>query len=543
MLLTISLGCAAAGDSIRPTLSVRTFGCEPDGRDCAAPLAAAMAACAQRGGCTLTFPPLPSPGGGQAETVYRSSSWALAASNVTLVVPPGVTVRATETDAANMAPGAAWPTLPWLEHPSMPCNDCPYACGAGCGPAKRAWLHAQNVSGVVIEGGGTFHGGGQYWWCARDPQQVGHKHAGQMPAYCAPRNSTNTLRSTCPPRMVHFVGASDVVMRNVTFKYSGFWMMHLQFCDGVLLDGVTLYNPDNATYEAANGDGLDVGSSRNIVVRNSVLDMSDDQICVRAGQGHAAATQAAASDGVGEGRCGLHSMLVEDCEIRNGHGISFGSDGVGGVRNVTFRNIYMNGNGPQGHHVGAGYHGTARVAVIFVKANHGGEWRDLTWRNIHGVNVVGGISLTEDHSNAHGDPPWPLPLPLPLGAGPAPSGPPRFENILFEDFNLTVGGYSSANFATVPGTIKNLTLRRVHLRPTAAQLARQGSISWVCKTVDCHGGKGQSCDPPTAPAGPIEENRFFCDGCTAEDVRPAMNGDRTSSSGKTKESYDCRFVL
>eukprot|EP01051_Picozoa_sp_SAG22_P013195 SAG22_NODE_1452_length_4395_cov_2.925745_5_plen_109_part_00 len=83
----------------------------------------------------------------------------------------------------------------------------------------------------------------------------------------------------------------------------------------------------------------------------------------------------------------------------------------------------MNGNGPQGTHDGGGYHGTDRVAVVFVKANHGGIWQDLTWQNISGVNVVGGISMTEDHSNAHGDPPWPLPLPLPLGAGPAPSGP------------------------------------------------------------------------------------------------------------------------
>eukprot|EP01051_Picozoa_sp_SAG22_P013194 SAG22_NODE_1452_length_4395_cov_2.925745_4_plen_120_part_00 len=110
--------------------------------------------------------------------------------------------------------------------------------------------------------------------------------------------------------------------------------MHLQFCDGVLLDGVTMFNPNNGTYEASNGDGIDVGSSRNIVVRNSLLDMSDDQICVRAGQGHAATASAA-------GRCGSHSMLFENSEIRNGHGISFGSDGLGGVRNVVRNAKFM----------------------------------------------------------------------------------------------------------------------------------------------------------------------------------------------------------
>ena len=58
------------------------------------------------------------------------------------------------------------------------------------------------------------------------------------------RNASNTLRDMCPPRMVHLVGASDVLMDNVSFTTSGFWMMHLEFCDGVTLDGVTLWNPN-----------------------------------------------------------------------------------------------------------------------------------------------------------------------------------------------------------------------------------------------------------------------------------------------------------
>eukprot|EP01051_Picozoa_sp_SAG22_P013196 SAG22_NODE_1452_length_4395_cov_2.925745_6_plen_109_part_00 len=106
-----------------------------------------------------------------------------------------------------------------------------------------------------------------------------------------------------------------------------------------------------------------------------------------------------------------------------------------------------------------------------------------------------------------------------------------------------MGGYSSANFATLPAhTIKNLTLRRIHLRPTATLLERAGTMGWSCKTVDCHGGKGRSCDPPTAPATPIQQNRLYCDGCTAEDVVPPLKGDRMSSGGKKVASYDCRFI-
>ena len=287
-----------------------------------------------------------------------------------------------------------------------------------------------------------------------------------------------------------------------------------------------------------NGDGLDIGSSKNIVVKNSRIDVSDSHICVRAGQGHAAALQTKPDDPVGDGRCGSHSMLFDNIVFGDGHGISFGSDGVGGVRNVTFANSFINGLGPQGSAT-AGYAGTAFGAVIFVKANHGGQWQDLSWRNITGVNVQKGISIAEQHSNWHSDPPWPRPLPLPLGEGSAPSGPPAFENLLFEDFDLTVRPqHGSSNFATIPHTITNLTLRRVNLRPTPDLAAKGETLGWVCEAVDCDpAGKGPDCDPPTGPEPKRPTlDKFFCTGCTAEDVEPPLVG---RSGGK---AYDCSFT-
>ena len=66
-------------------LSVLDFGARPDGAtNSHRAVATAMAACAARGGCTLTFPPhaLPSAAGSTVEaaaagTVYRTSSFAL----------------------------------------------------------------------------------------------------------------------------------------------------------------------------------------------------------------------------------------------------------------------------------------------------------------------------------------------------------------------------------------------------------------------------------------------------------------------------------
>lgn len=207
-----SIFLAAGVAAAVPELSVLEFGARPDGSNSAGALAHAMTSCAASGGCVLTFPHA----GLESTTVYRTSSFAVC-SNLTLVVPPGVVVRGTEDDASN-SDDASWPTLPWLEHPSMPCNDCPYACGAGCGPTKRGWLYGQNVSNVTVTGGGEMHGGGRWWWCARDPHQTPRPKP--LPGYCANRNTTNTLRGVCPPRMIHLVGAKDIVMRNISLTNS-----------------------------------------------------------------------------------------------------------------------------------------------------------------------------------------------------------------------------------------------------------------------------------------------------------------------------------
>ena len=143
-------------------LSIEDFGGVADGEtNNHGAFVAAIAACAAAQGCSLTFPPVK----GRSSTVYRTSSVSLT-SFMTLIIPSSVTLRATETDRDNMNE-TFWPTLQRLEHPAKPCMACAYGCGGGCGPVKRAWLHAHKVTAVTITGGGTLHGGGQYWWCAR----------------------------------------------------------------------------------------------------------------------------------------------------------------------------------------------------------------------------------------------------------------------------------------------------------------------------------------------------------------------------------------
>jgi polygalacturonase len=50
-------------------------------------------------------------------------------------------------------------------------------------------------------------------------------------------------------------------------RNSPFWNLHFQFSSDIVVDGVQIYQyPD-----AANADGIDIDSSRDVVVRNTMV--------------------------------------------------------------------------------------------------------------------------------------------------------------------------------------------------------------------------------------------------------------------------------
>ena len=322
-----ALACAAGSQRTGNLVRVTDFGALPDGKsNNAAAIARATARCVELGGCTLSFP-APAPAPAPVPTaVYRTSSFVVP-SHTTVWVPVGVQVRGTESDAVNLN-SSAWPVQPRVEFPAAPCMSCAYACGGGCGPAKRAWIFVHNATNVTITGGGSLHGGGAWWWCARED-------SGQpRPAHC----SAARLQGVCAPRMIHVLGSRAVKIHGLDIRWSPFWTLHVQLSRDIEIFDVSVLNPHNASYTAPNGDGIDVSSSRNIHVHDVVLDVSDDATAVRAGSGWAGRLAAAAA-GVGPtgfgGRCATEGVMFERLTVRNGHSVGrCGEDITGGIRNI-----------------------------------------------------------------------------------------------------------------------------------------------------------------------------------------------------------------
>ena len=78
-----------------------------------------------------------------------------------------------------------------------------------------------------------------------------------------------------------------------------------QRCNNFIIDGVTVRCPWNAQ----NGDGMDIGNSKNVLIVNNTLDVGDDGICMKGGAG---------KGGVDAGPC--ENILIMDNTVYHAHG-------------------------------------------------------------------------------------------------------------------------------------------------------------------------------------------------------------------------------
>ena len=132
------------------------------------------------------------------------------------------------------------------------------------------------------------------------------------------------------PPLLQFYKSCNVLLDGPTFSNSPFWNCHLAYCDGVAVSNCTFLNPWNAQ----NGDGLDIDSSRNVEVRDCLFEVGDDAICIKSGRDE---------DGWRAGRAS-ENIHIADCCVRRGHGgVVIGSEMSGDVRGVLAENCRLEG--------------------------------------------------------------------------------------------------------------------------------------------------------------------------------------------------------
>ncbi|OJX91317.1 MAG: hypothetical protein BGP01_12970 [Paludibacter sp. 47-17] len=138
------------------------------------------------------------------------------------------------------------------------------------------------------------------------------------------------VRDFLRPVMISLTECKNVLLQGVLFENSPAWNIHPLMCENVIIDNITVRNPSFSQ----NGDGLDIESTRNVLVINSYFDVGDDAICIKSGKD---------ADGRRRNRP-TENVIVDNCKVFKGHGgFVVGSEMSGSVRNIQVSNCQFLG--------------------------------------------------------------------------------------------------------------------------------------------------------------------------------------------------------
>jgi polygalacturonase len=164
------------------------------------------------------------------------------------------------------------------------------------------------------------------------------------------------------PRLIQIYKSTRVQLSNLTLHRSGFWTVHICYSDGVTVNGVTINN--NIGGKGPSTDGIDIDSSRHILVEHADITDNDDDLCLKAGRD---------SDGLRVNRP-TEDVILRDSVIRAGAaGVTIGSETSGGFRNIQVYNLKVLAPVPNG--------------ILFKSAITRGGWTDNI--RIHNLELEG----------------------------------------------------------------------------------------------------------------------------------------------------------
>lgn len=212
-------------------------------------------------------------------------------------------------------------------------------------------ITANNAEHIAITGNGIFNGNGQVWrpvkkgkltsgqWsnliktgALNEKQDVWYpseairdisndKHYMEEAYRNNDKASWEKVHDFLRPTLVSLTNCKYVLLEDATFENSPGWNIHPLMCQDMIIKNINIRNP----WYAQNGDGLDLESCKNVLLKDCSLDVGDDAICIKSGR-----------DKEGRDRgMPTENVIVNNCRVYHGHGgFVIGSEMSGGARNI-----------------------------------------------------------------------------------------------------------------------------------------------------------------------------------------------------------------
>ena len=314
-------------------------------------------------------------------------------------------------------------------------------------------VYAYGCTNVAITGKGTLAPSVETRWRAwglARKKNPAHDAAKKRLAEWARDNAPMAERqcwkldgSLMRPPLIQFNRCKGVRLEGVTIRQSPFWTIHLLCSEDVVVRGLDVY------CDLKNSDGIDIESSRNVLVENCTFEQGDDAVVIKSGINHEGRRRAMPSE----------DIVVRNCVINDGHSmLSIGSELSGGIRNVLMEDCRAEKTVDK---------------IFFIKTNpeRGGFVENVTMRRIKALDVkYEAVSAITDYF-------WkPDSVPLDGVLRATPVG-----NIVLEDISATSAKavYSFRGYKTEP--IRGLTLKNVKVgkvtKPSSAEFVEDMSVN------------------------------------------------------------------
>ena len=162
------------------------------------------------------------------------------------------------------------------------------------------------------------------------------------------------------PMFISPINCTNVFIEGVSLSNTAFWNVVPVYCDGVIIRGIQV-----ESVGIPRGDGIDVESSKNVLIEYSTLNCGDDCFTIKSGRGE---------DGLRVGKA-TENVVIRNCLALRGHGgVTCGSETAGMIRNLYVNNCVFN---------------KTNVGIRFkTRRPRGGGGEDLYYENIR-MNKTG----------------------------------------------------------------------------------------------------------------------------------------------------------
>jgi hypothetical protein len=143
---------------------------------------------------------------------------------------------------------------------------------------RRAMVFAENAVNIGVTGRGRLDGLAQYEFVAM--RGVDPEIADEIAiARAAGVDMRRYYRVGVQAYMCILNACRNVLLRDISIVHSPLWSVRLNDCDRVHVHGVSIYSD---LEKGVNADGIDIVSSRNVTISDSIIETADDAIVLKA---------------------------------------------------------------------------------------------------------------------------------------------------------------------------------------------------------------------------------------------------------------------